>query len=166
MLRARRAAQVLAASILIWIAATLLVAAQLLLAYLSDPSSHAAEDATLGMVLLSPQLLVALAGVGALLALRASSPTAPWLGLAWGILQLTVGLVISARPLTLLVSVVTEGRRVSWDAGETAIVFTMDSLADFTHWTDWVGVALLLVAIVGTAAAAALLVVPARRAGR
>jgi hypothetical protein len=164
MLRTRRAAQVLAAAIVTWVLVTAFLVAWLLSFVLPDPSSHLAQDAAFfGTLVVAPLVVLALVGLVVLNALRTDDPHAPGWGLAWGLLQSLAALLMSFRFLSLALTVVTEGRRIAWDAGDSAIVFLMPGgAADYTHWTDWASVLLLGVSIVAVVAAEILALTPGR----
>jgi hypothetical protein len=164
MLRTRRAAQVLAAAILIWVLVTALLVAWLLSLVLPDPSSHLAQDAAFfGTLVIAPLVVLALVGLVVLNALRTDNPHAPGWGLAWGLLQSLAALLMSFRFLSLALTVVTEGRRIAWDGGDFAIVFVSAGGGfDYANWTDWAPAFLLGMSVAAVVAAEILALTPGR----
>ncbi len=164
MLRTRRAAQVLAAAIVTWVLVTAFLVLWMLSMVLPDPSSHQAEDAAFfGTLVVTPLVVLALVGLVVLNALRTDNPRAPGWGIAWGLLQALAALLMSGRFLSLALTVVTEGRRIAWDAGESAIVFvTSGGGGDWTHWYDWAAVLLLGLTVAAVVAAEILALTPGR----
>jgi hypothetical protein len=159
-----RAEFVLASTIVVWLAATVALAVWIASMIVPDPASHRAEDAQLAVVVLSPQLLAALLGLVTLAGLLVGTPWAGGVGLIWAISEVVLAAAASSRLLGLTLSVVTEGRRIFWDPSESALVFTTVNGADYTHWEDFLAVALLVAALVGLAAAIVVATGPRRRA--
>jgi hypothetical protein len=134
-------------AVLVWIVSEIAVAT----------SPHEAGDAGIALVVWMPQILAGVVGIVVLAGLGRHRRWAGWLGLIWAMSEVLIALAGASRLIGLAVSIVTEGRRVSWDPTESALVFSTASAADWTHWQDFLALALLIVAIIGAAAAIVLL---------
>jgi hypothetical protein len=160
MIRTRRSAQVLTGAILAWLVLTAAVLGWIGLTVLQDPSSYNRDMGMFALILFSPQVLVALVGLAALVSLARGGRNAGWLGMTWAFLEIVAGVLLSLtgmfgawRLLGLLGGILTDGLRVGWDAAQQALTFTGRSGTDWIHWNDILGLGMMIVAVVGLGAA-------------
>ena len=145
---------VLTASILAGAAATVIVLASVVPPLISDPGSHEAADALLALIVFSPQVLVTVLGIAALVGWLRGWGRAAGLSVVWGVLQSVIATLMAWRLLSLLASVVTDGARLGWDRAAAAWAITSrDGVSNYFYWWDVAAVALLVAALLGLGAA-------------
>ena len=145
---------VLTVSILAGVAATVVILASVVPPLVSDPGSHEAADATLALIIFSPQVVVTMLGIVAIIGWRRGWRAAPGLAVAWGVLQSAIATLMAWRLLSLLASVVTDGARVGWDRSVDGWAFAgRDGVTNYVYWWDVAALGLLVAALLGLGAA-------------
>lgn len=152
------AAWTLAVTILAWLAVTAVGLGWIAWQILVDPASHAADDATLALLLWTPQVLLGLAGLIVLVGLRGGSRWAPWLGMAWAVCEIVVAYLGATRLVGGLYAVASQGAVATWDPTDAALAITRDGATEFLRWQDFLAAALLVIAAIGLLASVALVV--------
>jgi hypothetical protein len=152
-----RAAQVLVITILAWIAATVVMLAWIGALLAGVTSSQQVDDVMVLVLLIGPQVLIAAVGILALVAIRRNGSWALFLGGLWAALETIFAVLAASQILVLGLRVVTEGWTVSWNAAEASFAFAHPGGTVITHWPNLAAVPMLLVAIVGLAAAVRLI---------
>lgn len=148
-----RAAQVLVVTIVLWVVATVVMLAWIGALLAGVTSSQQVDDVMVLVLLVGPQVFIAAVGILALLAIRRRGSWAPFLGGLWAALETIFGVLAAAQILVLGLRVVAEGWTVSWNAAEASFAFAHPGGTVITHWPNLLAVPMLLVALVGLAAA-------------
>ena len=119
-----------------WIAGVTAVVVRILAYIVPDPSSHEAGDATLALIIWSPFVVVGLIGIVAMAGVVRRWRRARALAIGWGVLALGLGLVASAKPLTVAVLLLT-GAGVQFTSGTDWIAtYPQDGATYFVYQQD------------------------------
>jgi hypothetical protein len=156
MLQSRRAAQVLELAILAFLVGTVVMVAWIAALVLGVAESHQVDETMVLLLVLGPQAFILAVGIAAVVSIRRNGPWGGFLGGLWAVLETIFALLAAARILVLASRVVLDGWTARWSGADVGIVFDHAGGAETTYWTDIGAVVMLVVALVGLAAAAVL----------
>jgi hypothetical protein len=161
MLQSRRAAQVLALAILLFLVGTIVMVAWIAGLVLGLVSSRQVDETMILLLVLGPQVFILAVGIAALVSMRRNGPWGAFLAGLWAALETIFALLAAGRILVLASRVVLDGWTVTWNGAEAALEFAHPGGVESAYWTDIGAVAMLFVAVIGLIAAAVLVRRPA-----